>query len=63
MGDISAVLSNEGINLRDINIDFSNNQADITMMLDVSDINQLSKVLTLTESLPNVVQAFRINPG
>ena len=63
MGDISAILSNEGINLRDIKIDFSDNLATIDMMLDVGDINQLSKVLTLIESLPNVMQAYRIKPG
>ncbi len=63
MGDISAVLSDEGINLRDIKIDFSNNLALIKLLLEVRDINQLSRVLTITESLPNVMQAFRIKPG
>ena len=63
MGDISSVLSNEGINLRDINVNFSNNLAMIQLLLDVGDINQLSRVLTITESLPNVMQAYRIKPG
>ena len=63
MGDISAVLSDEGINLRDINVSFSNNLANIKLLLDVRDINQLSRVLTITESLPNVMQAYRIKPG
>ncbi len=63
MGDISAVLSDEGINMRDIHVDFSNNLAIIKLMLDVRDINQLSRVLTITESLPNVMQAYRIKPG
>jgi len=63
MGDISAVLRDEGINLRDIKVDFSNNLAMIKLLLEVRDINQLSRVLTITESLPNVMQAYRIKPG
>jgi len=63
LGDISTVLSNEGINLRDIDINFSNNLATIKMMLDVSDINQLSKILAIIESLPNIMEAYRMKPG
>ncbi len=61
--DISTVLSNEGVNLRDIEINSSSNLATIKIMLDVSDINQLSKVLALIESLPNIMEAFRMKPG
>jgi len=63
LGDISTVLSNEGVNLRDIDINFSNNLAAIKIMLDVSDINQLSKVLSIIESLPNIMEAYRVKPG
>jgi GTP pyrophosphokinase len=63
LGDISTIMSNEGINMRDINIDFSNNLASIKIMLDVGDINQLSKVLTIMETLPNVMEAYRVKPG
>lgn len=63
MGDISTVLSNEGVNMRDINVKIANNLATINLMLDISDISQLSRILTLTESLPNVMDAFRIKPG
>ena len=63
LGDISTVLSNEGVNLRDIDINFSSNLATIKTMLDVSDINQLSKILAIIESLPNIMQAFRVKPG
>ena len=63
MGDISAVLRDEGINLRDIKVDFSNNLAMIKLLLEVKDINQLSRILTIMESLPNVMQAYRIKPG
>ena len=63
LGDISTVLSNEGVNLRDIDINFSNNLATIKTMLDVSDINQLSKILAIIESLPNIMEAYRMKPG
>lgn len=63
MGDISTVLSNEGVNMRDINVKFDNNLATINLMLDIGDISQLSRILTLTESLPNVMDAFRVKPG
>jgi (p)ppGpp synthase/HD superfamily hydrolase len=63
MGDISTVLANEGINMRDINVKIANNLATINLMLDINDISQLSRLLTLTESLPNVIEAFRVKPG
>jgi len=63
MGDISTVLGNENINMRDININFSKNLAIIKILLDVGDINQLSRILTIMESLPNVMQAYRLKPG
>ncbi len=63
MGDITNVLGNEGINLRDINVKISNNLATINLLLDIGDIGQLSRLLTLTESLPNVMEAFRVKPG
>lgn len=63
MKDISTILSNEGINLRDINLKINNNLATINLILDISDISQLSRILTLTETLPNVMEAYRLKPG
>ncbi len=63
MGDISTVLSNEGINIRDISVKTSNNLAVISIIVDIRDIGQLSRLLTLTESLPNVMEAYRVKPG
>jgi GTP pyrophosphokinase len=63
MGDISTMLGNEGVNMRDINVKFSNNMAIINIMLDIGDISQLSRLLTITESLPNVMEAYRVKPG
>jgi len=63
MNDISSIISNEGINLRDIKINISNNLATINLTLDITDVAQLSRVLTRIETLPNVMEAYRYRPG
>ncbi|HZW03012.1 MAG TPA: TGS domain-containing protein, partial [Anaerolineaceae bacterium] len=63
MGDISSVLSNEGINLVDINLKVNHNLASINLIVDVGDITQLSRMLTRIENLPNVMEAHRLRPG
>jgi len=63
MVDISSVLSNENINLKDIKINVTHNLASITMIVEIADIAQLSRVLTRIENLPNVMEAHRVNPG
>jgi len=63
MGDISTILGNEGVNMRDINLNISKSLATIDIMLDVGDISQLSRLLIKTESLPNVMEAYRVKPG
>lgn len=63
MNDISMILSNEEVNLLDIDLKVTHNLASIHMVLEISDINQLSRVLTRIENLPNVLQAHRTNPG
>ncbi|HWQ47060.1 MAG TPA: TGS domain-containing protein, partial [Longilinea sp.] len=63
MSDISTILTNESINLQDINMKLSHNLATVNMVLEVGDISQLSRVLTRIENLPNVMEAHRMNPG
>jgi len=63
MGDISSILSNENINLKDIRLNVTHNLATITLIVEVSDIVQLSRTLTLIENLPNVMEAHRLHPG
>lgn len=63
MGDISTLLSNENINLKDIKIDVTHNLASIMMVVEVADIAQLSRILTKIENVPNVMEAHRLNPG
>jgi guanosine-3',5'-bis(diphosphate) 3'-pyrophosphohydrolase len=63
MGDISSILANENINIRDLHVKVTESLANITIILDIIDIAQLSRVLTLIETLPNVMEAFRERPG
>jgi len=63
MGDISNILNDEGVNLADINLKFNQNLAVINMIIEITDITQLSRVLTKVEILPNVLEAHRLKPG
>ena len=63
MMDVSNILSNENVNLADVSLKTSHNQAVINLTLDVGDISQLSRVLTRIENLPNVIEAHRLRPG
>ncbi len=63
MGDISSILSNEGINLIEVNLKVNHNQSVIHLVLEVKDIAQLSRLLTRIENLPNVLETHRIKPG
>ncbi|PKN98208.1 MAG: (p)ppGpp synthetase [Chloroflexi bacterium HGW-Chloroflexi-4] len=63
MGDISSLLTNENINLSDIKLNVVHNLANMVLKLEISDIAQLSRVLTKIENLPNVMEAHRLKPG
>lgn len=63
MGDISTVLSEESINILDVNVKVSHHLASLNLTLEVGDIAQLSRVLTRIENLPNVTEAQRVRPG
>ncbi|KAF0112414.1 MAG: GTP pyrophosphokinase [Chloroflexi bacterium] len=63
MGDISSLLTNENINLKDIKLNVTHNLAYLVLVLEISDIAQLSRVLTKIENLPNVMEAHRLKPG
>lgn len=63
MGDISAVLSEENVNILDVNLKVSHHLAFLNLVLEIGDITQLSRVLTRLENLPNVVEAHRVKPG
>ena len=63
VGDIYTVLNNEGINLININLKVTHNLAQINFVIEIQDINQLSRVLTRIENLPNVMEAHRLKAG
>ncbi len=61
--DVSTVIAEESINMKQVHIDVSDNQATFDLTLEVGNISQLSRVLTILENLPNVMEARRIKPG
>ena len=63
MGDISNLLTNEGVNIADVSVNVKQAQADLRLVVEVRDLAQLSRVLTRIESLPNVLEAQRTKPG
>jgi GTP pyrophosphokinase len=68
MGDVSNLLTTEGVNIIDVNVrvDHDNMQADtanIRLIVEVRDIAQLSRVLARIENLDNVVDAQRVRGG
>jgi len=62
-GDISYILSNDGINMIDASVKVTKGIAEIQLVIEVSDINQLSRLLARVENLPNVLEAQRHKPG
>ncbi len=63
MNDISHLLSNEGVNIAEIGVKTYQSLAELSLTLEVRDIEQLSRILTRIENLPNVLEAQRIKPG
>jgi GTP diphosphokinase / guanosine-3',5'-bis(diphosphate) 3'-diphosphatase len=65
--DVSNLVANEGINLSlvqaGINHDSKLSLAVLDLVLEVKDIDQLTRVLTRIEALPNVMEAHRVRPG
>ena len=63
MSDISNVLKDENVNLIDISLKVTHNLAAFNLVVEVGDVNQLSRVLTRIENLPNIMEACRVKPG
>jgi guanosine-3',5'-bis(diphosphate) 3'-pyrophosphohydrolase len=64
MRDVSNVVTEEGISMSQVKVDVDqHNEAVFDLTLNVGDVEQLSRVLTRMESLPNVVEARRVRPG
>ncbi len=63
MNDISGLLDNEGINIVDVGVNVNRSLADLRLVVEVRDLEQLSRILTRIENLPNVLEAHRLKPG
>ncbi|MGD2252811.1 MAG: bifunctional (p)ppGpp synthetase/guanosine-3',5'-bis(diphosphate) 3'-pyrophosphohydrolase [Anaerolineales bacterium] len=61
--DVSTLVTNEGINMSSINVSTKNSLAIFDLVMNVTDISQLSRVLNRLEALPNVLEARRLRPG
>ena len=63
MGDISTLLDGEGVNIADVSVNITRTLADLSLVVEVKNLDQLSRILTRIENLPNVLEAHRIRPG
>jgi GTP diphosphokinase / guanosine-3',5'-bis(diphosphate) 3'-diphosphatase len=65
--DVTNLVSNEGINMGNVHVGVKQtskyNMANFQLILEVRDVEQLTRVLTRIESLPNVLEAQRLRPG
>ncbi|MBN2469906.1 MAG: bifunctional (p)ppGpp synthetase/guanosine-3',5'-bis(diphosphate) 3'-pyrophosphohydrolase [Anaerolineae bacterium] len=59
MRDIGAVIADEKINMSNVSITTRQNIATFLVTMEIADINQLTRVLSKIERLPNVVEAHR----
>ena len=63
MRDIGAVIADEKINMSNVSITTRQNIATFLVTMEITDINQLTRVLSKIERLPNVVEAHRRTTG
>jgi guanosine-3',5'-bis(diphosphate) 3'-pyrophosphohydrolase len=63
MGDITNLLNAENVNIVDVQVRLNKNLADLRLVIEVKDIDQLSRVLARIENLPNVLEAQRVRGG
>lgn len=68
MGDITNLLNSEGINIVDVAVHMDRDKihadvAHIRLIVEVRDLEQLARLLTRVENLPNVMEAVRIRGG
>ncbi len=65
--DVSAILTTEGVNIVDVNVNTNREKqvvtAYINLVIEVRDVAQLSRLLARIENIDNVVDALRIHGG
>ncbi|GAB4574071.1 MAG: bifunctional (p)ppGpp synthetase/guanosine-3',5'-bis(diphosphate) 3'-pyrophosphohydrolase [Anaerolineae bacterium] len=59
MRDIGAIIADEKINMSNVSITTRQNIATFLVTMEIADVNQLTRVLSKIERLPNVVEAHR----
>ena len=60
-GDVTNLLSDEGVNIADAQVNVNRSLAELRLIVEVQDISQLSKVLTKLENVSNVMEAHRVS--
>jgi len=63
MRDVSTLVANEGISMSSIHVSTKSSLAIFDLVMGITDIHQLSRVLSRLEALPNVLEARRLQPG
>jgi guanosine-3',5'-bis(diphosphate) 3'-pyrophosphohydrolase len=58
--DVSSIITEDHISMRQVSVNTKVHQATIDMLMEVTDISQLSRVLARIEALPNVLEARRV---
>jgi guanosine-3',5'-bis(diphosphate) 3'-pyrophosphohydrolase len=58
--DVSSVIAEDHISMRQVSVNTKAHQATIDMLMEVTDLSQLSRVLNRIEALPNVLEARRV---
>ncbi len=61
MRDISTIVSDEKVNMSDVRVDVRQNIATLQLVIDLVDLNHLTRVLTRVGAIPSVVEARRRN--
>ena len=64
MRDVSTLLADEKINMNKVRVDVTRgNTAIFDLIIEVRDVEHLSRVLDRLEGLDNVFEAQRVRPG
>lgn len=63
MREVSTIFEKEGVNMTKVDVKVHQNIAVFDLILEIRNVNQLSKVLTKIENLPNVLKAERVRAG
>ena len=63
MRDISTVVADEHVNMGDVSTLSKGHEVHVNVTLEVSDLSQLSRVLSRVEELTNVTMVQRYRPG